>query len=340
MFGRRKTKQNGEAVAEFWRWWADARHRVAAAISDGTVGSLAGEISGRVAAIHKDLQWELSEGKQAQHALVVAAAGNAALRATVARWRAAAPAGDAVFEYFGSRQPYDGMFTSRIQIADQQVELDALRFAFTVDEDAHELDVAVFHPRFPDLPESARQQLTFLALDWALGEELVELWIGQVDCAQFEPYGLRTFSELRVAVNDLATKHADPLYVMLGAENRKGVPMMAMVQVPLKSSRWPRFDTHIAIIARYPAQHNGLPTDESLADLRDLEDQVEAVLPPDGEAVAHETSQGVRTIHVYTDGTTPTRDAVSAVVASFRPLKAKVAITYDPGFEHVRHLRS
>jgi hypothetical protein len=93
----------------------------------------------------------------------------------VARWRAAAPAADAVFEYFGSRQPDNDVFTSRIQIADHQLELDAVRFAFTVDEDAHELDVAVFHPDFPVLPESARLQLTFLALDWALGEELVEL---------------------------------------------------------------------------------------------------------------------------------------------------------------------
>jgi hypothetical protein len=46
--------------------------------------------------------------------------------------------------------------------------------------------------------------------------------------------------------------------------------------------------------------------------VRKLEDHIEAVLPPDGEVVAQETSQGVRTIHVYADGTTPTRDAVSS----------------------------
>jgi hypothetical protein len=339
MFGRRKNKDTGPAIAEFWRWWADARHSVGAAIDDGTVAALAGEISRRVASIHKGLQWELSQGTRAQHALVVAAAGNAALRATVARWLAAAPAPDAVFEYLGSRPSDDAVFTSRMQIAGHELDLSELRFAYSTDEDAHDLDVSVFHPGFRELPESARLQVTFLALDWALGEEQVEMWVGRVEAQQVESPGLRPYGDLRAAVADLAAKHAEPRYAMLGGERPGGRPMMAMVQVPLKSVRWPRFDAHIAVTARFPAQPNGLPTDESLAHLRDLEDRVEAVLPPDGEVVAHETADGVRTLHVYADGTTPAVDAVSAVATSFGPLRTAVSVTHDPGFERVAHLR-
>lgn len=339
MFGRRKHKDDTAAIVAFWHWWAGARGRVQAAIEDGSVESLASEISARVAAINGDLQWELTKGRGAQHAFVVSPAGNAALRATAARWRAAAPAADEVFEYFDARQADDDVFDARIQIAGHDLELAELRFAVGTGEDAHDLDVGVFHPAFPHMPEGARVQLAFLALDWALGEQQVELWIGQVEALPAGQPDLVTFTELRAAVANLAAKHAEPVYAMLTAEDRRGRPVMAMIQVPLRSARWPRFDQHVAVTARYPARPNGLPTDEALAQLRDLEDRIESVLPPDGEVIAHETTNGVRTIHVYADSTTDKADAVSSVAASYHALNTTVTANSDPGFEAVAHLR-
>jgi len=339
MFGRRKHKDDSAAIIDFWRWWAGARVRVQAAIGDGSVGSLAGEISGKVKAIHRDLHWELAPGRKAQHALVVSPGGVAALRAAAARWRNAAPAADDVFEYFDARQADDEFFDSRIQIAGHHLELAELRFAVDAGEDAHDLDVGVFHPAFPDMPEGARVQLAFLALDWALGEQQVELWVGQVDALPVGRPDLVTFTELRAAVADLAAKHAEPVYALLSAEDRRGRPVMAMIQVPMRSARWPRFDQHVAVTVRYPARPNGLPTDEALTQLRDLEDRIESVLPPDGEVIAHETTNGVRTIHVYADSTTDKASAVASVADSFHALKMTVTVAADPGFEAIAHLR-
>src|SRR5262245_51023269 len=212
MFGRRKSTDTGAAIGDFWRWWADARPRVAAAIEDGTVGSLAGEISDRVEAVHKSLQWELSKGKAAAHSLVVTPAGDASLRATAARWLAAAPPADSVFEYFAARQPDDLVFTAQMQIAGRDLELSDIRFTFIAEEDAHEIDVGVFHPDFAALPVSATHQVTFLALDWALGEEQVELWVGGVDPLTAPTPELRTAEELRTAVREVADRHAEPVY--------------------------------------------------------------------------------------------------------------------------------
>ena len=339
MFGRRRQKDDGAAITEFWQWWGQARERVDAAIGDGTVERLAGEITDRVRAIHRDLQWELTKGSGARHALVVSPGGDATLRAAAARWRAAAPTADEVFEYFAARQPDGYPFDSRIQIAGHDLELGELRFAFPVRDDDHELDVGVYHPSFSQMPEAAVLQVTFLALDWALGEQQVELWVGEVEPMRVGGPGLRTYLDLRAAVAAMAARHAEPVYVVLGAEDKRGRPVMAMVQVPLKSARWPRFDQHIAITARYPAQPNGLPTEESLTQLRELEDRVESVLPPDGEVIAHETSNGVRTIHVYVDSTTSKAEAVSSVAGSFNALKTGVNVNADPGFEGVAHLR-
>jgi hypothetical protein len=337
VFGRRKSNDSGAGIVEFWVWWDQARHRVAAAIDDKSIPSLTDEISKRVKAIHDDLHWELSPGRSAKHALVVAPAGDARLRATLARWLAAAPPADDTFEYFGSRQADNGFLTARMQFAGQELDMSGLRFGFTMEDDAHCIDVTVFHPGMAAMPEQARLQLTFLALDWTVGEEQVEVWIGAVEPQLRPSPNLHTAAELNAAVAELATKHAKPVYVLLGAETKRG-PLMVTVQVPLRSARWPRFDTHVAATAKFPAQNTGLPTDGSLTRLRDLEDRIEAALGADGVVIGHETCAGVRTIHVYVDGVTQAADAVAGAARS-GPLGAKTGVTYDPAFERVRHLR-
>jgi hypothetical protein len=338
MFGRRKKSDDRvAAIVEFWVWWDRARARVATAIADGTVGQLAEEISTRVSAIHEDLQWELSPGKATEHSLVVAPGGDARLRATVARWLASAPAGDTLFEYYGARQADDDVLSSKIQIGGEELDLKELRFGFTVEDDPHDIDVAVFHPGFATLPEQARGQLTFLALDWALGEEQVETWIGAVETAVTRPPNPRTGRELQTAVADLAARHAEPVFAVLGAETRRG-PLVATVQLPLRSARWPRFDTHVAVTTSFVKRDNGLPTDDALTQLRDLEGRVEAVLKGDGVLVAHETCAGSRTIHVYVDGATQASEAVTGAARS-GPLSVKTDVSYDPALERVRHLR-
>jgi hypothetical protein len=337
MFGRRKTKDSAQAIVEFWVWWDQARHRVAAAIGDKGTEMPVEEISRRVKAIHGDLEWELSPGKVAAHSLVVAPGGDARLRATVARWLSAAPPADETFEYAGSRQADDEVFTATMQMAGQDLDMSELRFAFTVADDAHEVDVSVFHPGMRALPEGARAQLTFLSLDWALGEEQVELWIGAVD-HQLQPSPtLHSPADLRKAVAEIAARHAEPVYAILGAETRRG-PLMATIQLPLRSARWPRFDTHVAVTMSFAKRDNGLPTDESLTQLREVEDRVEAAVGGDGVLVGHETCDGSRTIHVYVDGATRASDAVVGAARS-GPLTAKTDITYDPALDRVRHLR-
>jgi hypothetical protein len=338
MFGRRKKSNDSTAaIVEFWMWWDRARARVATAIADGTVEQLADEISSRVSAIHEDLQWELSPGRATEHSLVVAPGGDARLRATVARWLASAPAGDTLFEYYGARQADDDVLASKIQIAGKELDLSELRFGFTVDDDAHDVDVSVFHPGFATLPEQARGQLTFLALDWALGEERVETWVGAVETALTPPPNLRSGRELQAAVAELAARHAEPVFAILGAETKRG-PLMATVQLPLRSARWPRFDTHVSVTTSFVKRDNGLPTEDALTQLRELEDRLEAALNGDGVMIGHETCAGSRTIHVYVDGATHASDAVTGAARS-GPASVKTDVTYDPALERVRHLR-
>jgi hypothetical protein len=168
---RRKDRaaSRAEAIAEFWRWWAGARTQVAQAIASGTSPALASEIGDRVEAISAELEWELTPGLNARHALIVTAAGKAELRATTARWLAAAPPADEVWEYHAARVADPAVFDSKLGIGEASMDMGEIRYSFTVDEDRRQVDVTCYHPGFAGVPDQVRGQVTFLTLDWLLG---------------------------------------------------------------------------------------------------------------------------------------------------------------------------
>jgi hypothetical protein len=334
VFGRRKKIDTGAAIGDFWSWWAGSRDLIAAALDAGTVAQVADEITERVEGIHRGLEWELGAGRTASHALVVTMGGDHELRPTVARWLSAAPPADETFEYHGSRQPDDAILAARIEIAGTELDLSRLRFAYALNEDAHEVDAAVYHPAFAQLPAEAATQVTFMALDWVLGEERVELWIGAVDTLTRSSAEARSIADLRATVSDLEAKHAEPAYVLFGGADHAGAQLTATAQVPLKPARWPRFDTHVAVTL----SRGGLAVDGFLDQVIAIEDAVTAALAGDGAVVAHETSANARVLHVYTDGSTAAIGRAREAAAA-GPLRAALTPTYDPGFDRVAHLR-
>lgn len=63
-------------IEDFWDWWtAVGRTAADTGIRDCAFGDFDGEMNARVEAMHADLAWELMPGRQAEHALVVTAAG-------------------------------------------------------------------------------------------------------------------------------------------------------------------------------------------------------------------------------------------------------------------------
>lgn len=297
-------------------------------------------ISRKVQAIHPDLQWEFSKGTASAHVLVVCPGGDANLRAIAERWRVAAPKPDATWAFHASRQADPEAFGNTLSIDGHTVRLEKFRFGVEVDAERHQIDVTTFHPIFSVMTEDERVRVTFLALDWALGETGVELWVGEVETSRTEPQRPHTVAQLRSAVTNLAQKVSEDTWSILTGEDPQGYPTLATVRVPLKPARWPRFDTHVRIDVSYRGpRENGFPQDDSLAALRAFEDRLAETVGADGEVVAHETSQGRRTFHVYVDGMTKAADAVKRLLPQWREAKAAVATSFDPSWEDIAHLR-
>ena len=143
------------------------------------------------------MAWELQPGSQAAHAFCLSPEGNPELRQVALRWLERAPTPDATWEYHASKQPAKSLMT--LVTDGGQFDLEEMRASAAWDETRRLVDVRLWHPRFPEVPEAVRLQAAFLFLDHLLGEDGVERWIGAIELFD-GPTGGRTPAELKAEV--------------------------------------------------------------------------------------------------------------------------------------------
>lgn len=329
------------AVAAFWDWWGQRGRGLAeSVIGGGPKEDLVAEMSAHIAAIGAGLQWDCAPGPAGGHLLVVTAAGDPELRAPARAWlRAAVPAPD--WSYADLRQPIQDAADTELEFAGRRLRFGD--FVVAAHRGNTAIDVAVQHPVFMDIGEEEAAQLTYLALDSFLGEEMVETWIGEVSWPGEPPLDAFPLQHLRTAVADFAagfrTAEGEPQWVVLQGTGPSGSPVHALAQVPLRQITFPLFDTHVAVTVPYADRTpDGLPGPGSLDALRGLEDRLSEVLGSDGRIVAHQSSDGVRLLHAYVDGTSEAADRVAATAAEWDQGDAQTVVTPDPGWALVNHL--
>lgn len=351
LFSRRKDNANaapdgGRAIDAFWQWWgAEGRAMTDRALESGDVQSLVEPVSSRVHAISPELAWEFGNGATlgSQHQLTVTAEGNAEVRALARRWLRAAPAADATWAFADLKQRAPDIAALALGLGEETtLAFDEIVIGAQVV--GNSVNVTVHHPAFEQLDEAARQQITFLALDAAVGEEAVESWIGEISPSPVPPIDGFPLVHLPGFLDDHAAARRDeegnPSWVLLQGEGPAG-PVMATAQVPLVSVSAPHLDTHVGVLVPFSDRTDqGFPGPGSLDALRSLEDHVLDRLEGQGQLVAHETSAGERTLHYYVDGSGPGADVVRAAVGGWDQGRPDVEVQRDPGWGAVAHLRT
>lgn len=319
-------------VMAFWAWWAEEGHR----ISPHEVTPAADELTRLVQAIHPDLTWHFGTGAQAEHRLTVSAGGVAQVRPSAERWFRGAPAADATWEFSPSQQADPRALTNVLEIGGHRLELGATTFRVEVSAGELRVHVGVHHPAFADLPENVREQVSFLVLEWLLGEDDVERWLGRVEALPVAPADPSSGDGVRAAVASIAARRDPDAWVLGQWQDGDGVPGLAIYRRGLRWLDHPTLDRHQVVSARYTAQPNGLPADSDALDgLRELESQLEAALGGRGVLVGHESHRGVRTFHAYTDGEDQNADAALAAWAAAQGVA--VVAEFDPAWSQVRH---
>jgi hypothetical protein len=334
MIFRRRSK--AAAITAFWTWWEAARPRAEKMISGVPDDRLAAELTALVGAIHPGLQWEFTTGSDSTHVLVVTSGGDPALRSLAERWRRASPEPDVIFSYAAARPGNPSALGGVLQIDGHRLALGDARYDAIPDEATLAVHVRVWHPEFAGMTEQARTQVAFLTLDWLLGEDAVEIWVGEI-AAISRPGPDLTGAELAAVVAGMAPQDGTERWGTLTG-TRRGKPLVALAQVPLKPARWPGCDLHIRVDVPYRLRdENGFPAQDAFPALHALEDRITEFA--DGAVVvAHETCDGVRTTHLYTDRRAAAH-ALEPVIAAWPDGRIRMTVSPDPRWDAVAHLR-
>ncbi|TBN57632.1 DUF695 domain-containing protein [Glaciihabitans arcticus] len=335
LFSKREKPATTHPISDFWEWWnAKGQSRFTKAIPTGEYGELITDIAAMVSAIDPGLQWETAKGRVAEHALIVTSGGIAELRPLAERWLRGAPAANPTWEFAAARRRDASVLDAAINIDGAQLDFAEARVVAVVDEDSQKIDVTVFHPQFPAMRRQGGAQVTFLFLDWLLGEDDVTRWLGVIEPTDTEPEGSRPLGELLDIVTDLESRQTEGEWVVMGATDRRGKPVLVSVIRPLRWIDRPLLDLHSEIRLPYAAQSDGLPTPEGLEEVGSYEDELVATLGGRAVLVAMVSTRGARTFHLYSDSEDQnSRDLIDRFRAGDA---AKKAHELDPGWRAVR----
>ncbi len=340
---RRRSTGAAHPYAAFWDWWSSEGRTLAEQSIDGHLDpdDFARTMAARVHSLG-ELAWELAAGETSEHVLVISPGGDPTLRALARRVVLAAPEADETWSYVDSR-PAAPDPESIVLSAGGTPDVDFARISVAARMNEGRFDVLVHHPAFADLPEETRAQVTFLALDAAVGEIDTELWLGEVQPVEFPPLDGFGLAALRAVVQDLKRQRLDPdgqpRWVLLSGETPEG-PLLVMVRSPLHPVTAPHLDTYVAVSVPYQGRtESGLPDDETIEALRSFEHRLAARLGNEGQVVAHLSVAGVRTLHLYVDSTSGLLPTIKEVARSWDQGTVSVHDMHDPAWQAVVHLR-
>jgi Family of unknown function (DUF695) len=343
LFRRSRSSDGPGRPDGFWEWWTSTGAGLTTeALARSEPTGIAEDLTRAVQAVHPELSWELAAGDLSEHVLVVTSGGHPDLRAVARRWLLAAPPSDETWSYSDNRPPAEDPESIRLATG-HGPEVDFARISVTARLSGIRFDAVVHHPAFPDLPREAQVQAAFLSLDAALGENDVELWIGHLETAEHSMIDGFGLSALRAVVHDHKARYVDqdggPSWVLMQGETADG-PVLASAQVPLHPVVAPHLSVHVAVLLPYRwVTAEGMPDDDSLTSLRRFEDRLSGELGKDGRIVAHQSSAGVRVLHVYTDETSDATRRIEAAASAWTEGEAQVQAMADPAWESVAHLR-
>ncbi|MBC6459346.1 DUF695 domain-containing protein [Actinomadura sp. HBU206391] len=327
---RDSSSPSAPAIAEFWAWWAQTKPSIEATLTDGLPTDILEEISRRIRRIHPQLQWEIGHGG-GKPVLTVTGSGMAELRGLAERWRLAAPKGGG-WDYHAARQADPEMLNQKLTLGDHEFDLEYVRLGMRADEARARVHITAYHPDFLFVPEENRLQVAVHILDWALGEDDVARWIGDVKVATEEPMDSLTPSMLSAVVQQIAEPFLEPNWLTGEGRTPRGHPARLDVRFPLHRPDHPLCDLHVAVSLPYAHTNpDRLPVGPSASALREFEKHL-AALGDRAVLAVRETGDGLRVLHLYADPESGVVAELDQLAAGWSEGRAKVASTPDPGW--------
>jgi hypothetical protein len=325
------------AIAEFWEWWGQAQPRIEAALTDDgqqeLTTDMVEELTLRVHKIHPGLQWEIGGGQDDTPAptLTLTGGGIAELRGLAERWVRAAPARTG-WRFYASRQADPEMLGQKLEMADHEFDLGYVRLGMRADAGRARIHITVFHPDFLFVPEEVQLQVALHILHWALGEDDVARWIGEVKIATDQPTDALPPGMLSAVVDQISEPFREPAWLSGEGRTPRGHPARLGVRFPLHRQDYPLCDLHVEVSVPYAHSNpDRLPVEPSASALRKFEKRLSGFGDRAVLAV-RQTGDGLQVFHLYADPDSGVVAELDQLTAGWAEGRAKVASVPDPGW--------
>ena len=339
LFRRRRSAPGlPSSVPGFWSWWSGVSSSAADSADRGDEDGVQRAVAHQLRTVDPGLQAALLPGRRSRHALALTAGGRADLRTLAERVRRAGPGDDAVWEYHSATPPRPEQFDQTLEVHGQRVDLAATAVEARVDDQRCRLDVGVFNPSFARLPEEDRERLAVTTLTWALGEDDVERWIGEVVPLEHRPLDSVPAAMLAAVTSELGRRWTDHWSLLEGTHGR--LRLVAAIRSPLHRVDHLLFDEHLTVRLPYDdLTLDGLPGPRSSGDLLAFEEALVSTVGHRAVLVAHETSAGERVLHLYDDSTASVEADVRVMLPGYLGPVGMLECDLDPAWRGVEHLR-
>ncbi|WP_433326987.1 DUF695 domain-containing protein [Spirillospora sp. CA-294931] len=331
------------AVAEFWEWWSQARPTIESALSsspagDGLSADIVEELSRRVHKIHPRLQWEVGGGDERPASLTLTGGGDPELRGLAERWSLVAP-DDGGWHFHPSRQADPEMLTQELVLGDHEFDLEYVRFGMRADQARARVHVLAYHPDFLFVSDEQRLQVAVHVLDWALGEDDVARWIGDVSIATEAPMDALPPGLLPSVVEQITENFDEPAWLEAEYRTPRGHPARLSARFPLHRQDYPLCDLHVSISVPYAKSNpDRLPVEPSASALREFEKKLTA-LGDRAVLAVRQTGDGLRVFTLYADPDSGVISDLDQLAAAWPEGKAKVESASDPAWSALSPFR-
>jgi len=324
------------AIIDFWEWWAQARAEVDAALEadEGLPAELVEELSRRVHKIDPELQWEIGGSDEEGPSLTVTGGGDPELRGLSERWYRTAPTGSS-WRFFPARQPDHSLLGEQLAIGDHEFDLDYVKLGMRVDQLRGRVGITAYHPDFLFVSEEHQVQVTLHILVWALGEDDVARWIGDVTIATEEPMDALPPAMLPSVVEQVTEDFRRPAWLTGEGRTPRGHPSQISARFPLHRQDYPLCDLHVAISVPYAKSGpDRLPVEPSSGALRKFEKKLSG-LGDRAVLAVRETGDGLRVFHLYADPDSGVLAELDQLATGWSEGKARLSSTTDPGWRAI-----
>lgn len=329
------------AITEFWEWWVQARPRIEAALSaapgpddhpaEELPADLVDELTSRVQKIDPEVQWEIGGADDRAPTLTLTGGGDPGLRGLAERWLRAAPRDTAGWRFFAARQADHEMLAQNLVLGDHEFDLEYVKLGLRADAAQARVHVTAYHPDFLFVPEEQQLQVALHVLYWALGEDDVARWVGEVTLAMEAPVDALPPSMLPVVVEQIAEPFEEAAWLTGEGRTPRGHPSRLEVRFPLHRQDFPLHDLHVSVSLPYANSNpDRLPVEPSAGALRRFEKKIAAL---EGAVLAaKETGDGLRVYHLYADPDSGVVARLDQLAASWSEGKGKVVSVADPSW--------